>query len=259
MDEQTIAAAARHILAERTAGARLAPFAPGTGPIDEPAGYAVQRAVHRLGDEPLAGYKIGCTTPVMQRFLGIDAPAAGGMVERGRLASACTLHHRDFRRVGFEGEIAVTLGADLAAGPFDRTRVADAVGSCHVAIEVVDDRYTDFAAVGVPTLIADDFFHAGFVLGPAVADWRSLDLAAAEGAMRIDGEVIERGRGEAVMGHPLAALAWLADLLAAQSRPLRAGATVLLGSLVTTRWLTGEHEVAFAVEGLGAVSLHLRD
>jgi 2-keto-4-pentenoate hydratase len=57
-----------------------------------------------------------------------------------------------------------------------------------------------------------------------------------------------------VLGHPLAALAWLANLHAAHDRPLRAGTFVLLGSVVETRWLEQGDRVEIAIEGLGHAS-----
>jgi 2-keto-4-pentenoate hydratase len=40
------------------------------------------------------------------------------------------------------------------------------------------------------------------------------------------------------MGHPLEVLAWLANLLAEQDRPLAQGQIVSLGSLVMPAWAT---------------------
>lgn len=68
--------------------------------------------------------------------------------------------------------------------PFARATVADAVEACMAAIEIVDDRYEDFHALDTPTLIADDFFSAGAVVGPPVAGWRDLALAVAEASWR---------------------------------------------------------------------------
>ena len=51
-------------------------------PPDEASAYVVQDALHQklsaAGLGTLAGHKIGCTTAVMQRFLGINNPCAGG-------------------------------------------------------------------------------------------------------------------------------------------------------------------------------------
>ena len=62
------------------------------------------------------------------------------------------------------------VGARPAAGeaPFTAEWVGEAVEAYHPAIEIVDDRYVKWETMGAPTLIADDFFAAGCVLGEAV-------------------------------------------------------------------------------------------
>ena len=88
--------AAELLCAARLRRARFAGLPDGLRPKGEAEAYAIQDALHvRLdaaGRGPLAGYKIGCTTPVMQRFLGIDNPCAGGVlapgVQRGRASFA---------------------------------------------------------------------------------------------------------------------------------------------------------------------------
>ncbi len=148
------------------------------------------------------------------------------------------------------------LGADLgpAGAPFDRVRVAAAVEAVLAAMEIVDDRYRDYRTLDVPTLIADDFFNAGCVLGPPVTRWRDLDLPTLTGVTRLNGAEVGRGEGRAVMGHPFEALAWLANLRARLGLGIRAGEFVLLGSVVETRWVSAGDEAVVAIEGLGEVS-----
>ena len=162
-------------------------------------------------------------------------------------------HHADFLHVGVECEIAVRLAQDLPPqrAPYDRQTVAAAVGACMAAIEVVDDRYEDYRALDTPTLIADDFFNAGCVLGKPVDAWRALDLAGLRGRMAINGVEVGTGRGADILGHPLAALAWLANALAGRGRYLNAGEFVLLGSVVETRWVEPGDLVEIEIEGLG--------
>jgi 2-oxo-3-hexenedioate decarboxylase/2-keto-4-pentenoate hydratase len=102
------------------------------------------------------------------------------------------------------------MGDDMspAAAPYDQAAMVDAVSACMAAMEIVDNRYTDFRECGPPTLIADDFFGAGCVLGTAETGWRDLDLAAVAGCMAVNGEEIGRGHGADALGHPLNALAW---------------------------------------------------
>ena len=222
--------------------------------------YAVQAALNqRLADThgAVCGRKIGCTTPVMQRYLEIAHPCAGALYERRTLGTPATVPYTDHWRPGVECEIAVQIGRPLPsdAAPFDRAAVADAVEACMAAIEIVDDRYDDFRTLDTPTLIADDFFSAGAVLGPPVTGWREVDLAAAGGAMTINGSQVGAGTGADVMGHPFEALTWLANHAAASGRPLQAGDVVLTGSVVETKWVEPGDTIHVAIEGLGEASV----
>ena len=222
--------------------------------------YAVQAVLNeRLGvtHGAVCGRKIGCTTPVMQRYLEIAHPCAGGLYENRTYSAPATVKYTDHWRPGVECEIAVRLGQSLptAAAPFDRAAVAASVEACMAAIEIVDDRYDDFRALDTPTLIADDFFSAGAVLGPPVVGWRAVDLSAAGGTMAINGTPVGAGTGADVMGHPFEALTWLANHAAASGRPLRAGDVVLTGSVVETKWVEPGDTVNVAVEDLGEASV----
>jgi 2-keto-4-pentenoate hydratase len=255
---QTPTAAAAEILCDhRVNRKRLTMLPADCRPKDEAAAYAIQHALHgrltQAGLGPIAGYKIGCTTPVMQKFLGIDSPCAGAVfantVHRGR----ARLKHADFLHVGVECEMVVILDCDLPAtnAPFTRDSVATAVGAIAVGMEIVDDRYENYKTLDTPTLIADDFFDAGCVLGAPLRDWRALDIAALEGRTLINGTEVGRGRSADVMGHPLAALAWLANSLAARGGYLRQGDFVFTGSVVETRWVAIGDSVVVAIDRLG--------
>ncbi len=222
--------------------------------------YAVQAALNAhlaATHGAVCGRKIGCTTPVMQRYLEIAHPCAGALYERRTHAAPATVAYAQHWRPGVECEIAVRLGKALpaAAAPYDRTAVEASVEACMAAIEIVDDRYEDFRALDTPTLIADDFFSAGAVLGPPLTAWRDVDLAAAGGTMAINGMQVGAGTGADVMGHPFEALTWLANHAAASGRPLRAGDLVLTGSVVETKWVEPGDTVSVAIEGLGEASV----
>lgn len=231
-------------------------------PHDEAQGYALQSTLNHLlveaGMGGLVGHKIGCTTPVMQAFLNIPNPCAGRIFGQTVIHRSGRIPHSGFVKVGVECEIAVELGRDLdAAGvPASRESVAGAVSGVMAAIEIVDDRYQDYRTLGVPTLIADDFFDSGCVIGRPVRDWRGLDLSNLTGRTTINGVEAGRGTGALVMGHPLEALAWLANLRAKHHLgPLKAGEFVLLGSVVETKWLKAGDEVRIEIEELGTLSL----
>jgi 2-keto-4-pentenoate hydratase len=231
-------------------------------PKDESEGYHLQKVLNGLltvaGMGQQVGHKIGCTTPVMQAFLDIPNPCAGRIFEKTLLRRSGRIPHSGFIKLGVECEIAVELARDLPpqGASFTRESVAPAVGAVMAAIEIVDDRYGNYHSLGVPTLIADDFFDSGCVLGDPVRDWRSLDLAGLSGVTFINGKEVGRGSGALVMGHPLEALAWLANSRAKHGLgPLKAGEFVLLGSVVETKWLNPGDEVRIELEELGELRL----
>jgi len=233
-------------------------------PQTEGEGYALQRVLNGLltvaGMGKQVGHKIGCTTPVMQKFLNIPNPCAGAVFEKTVLRRAARVPRSGFVRLGIECEIAVELALDLAPSgvPVDRESAGKAVGTVMAAIELVDERYENFRTLGVPTLIADDFFNSGCVLGDPVRDWRKLDLGTLSGATYVNGVEVGRGTGALVMGHPLEALAWLANSRAKHGLdPLKAGDFVMLGSVVETKWLDAGDEVRIEMEDLGELRLNV--
>jgi 2-keto-4-pentenoate hydratase len=256
-------AAAETIAAARRNRAPLGPLAGGVAPRTEAQGYRIQDAVHELISAEfgrLVGYKIGCTSAVMQQYLDIPHPCSGGVFTSGVHESGASLTHKDFVRVGVECEIAVRLARDLAPSqaPFTAEFVAQTVECYLPAIEIVDDRYVDWPSLGAPTLVADDFFAAGCVLGAPMARAAAPDLRDVVGRAIVNGVEIGRGTGADVLGHPHNALAWLANHLAAENKGVRAGQIVLTGSLVKTAWLKAGDEVTMELEGLGSVAANFR-
>ena len=255
-----ILAAAKKIAAARRSRAPLDSLPPDIAPRDEAEGYQVQRALHDLMLQKtgaLVGYKIGCTSPVMQQYLGIPHPCGGGVFEKVVHDSGARLRHGDYVRVGVECEIAVKLAREMpdSEGPFTAEWMAEAVEAYYPAIEIVDDRYVKWETLGVPTLVADDFFAAGSVLGEAVPRNNAPDLSRVTGRAIINGEEAGHGTGADVLGHPHNALAWLANHLAAEGRGLHAGQLVLTGSLVKTVWLNAGDHVRMELAGLGDVEV----
>jgi len=193
-------------------------------------GYRLQAAIHdRLAaaGDPRVGWKVGCTSASGQRGFGLREPVYAGLLASGRSVSLADALSRGLTSPSLECEIAVVLRRDLDDADAD---IADAIGACHIACEIIDNRYGDAMAVGVPSLIADDFFQVGFVLGPENAGWRGQDLAAASGFIEIGGQR-RTGSARDVL-NAFDSLRWLAKALARNGLSLRAGEIVLTGTLV---------------------------
>jgi 2-keto-4-pentenoate hydratase len=253
-----ILAAAQFIATARRSRAKLDALPADIVPVNEAEGYQVQRALHDLLRPQMGavvGYKIGCTSKVMQEYLEIPHPCGGAVFEKGVHDSGARFAASDFVRVGVECEIAVELARDLlpTEEPFTAEWMGEAVEAYYPAIEIVDDRYVKWETLGAPTLVADDFFAASCVLGAPVARARAPDLLKVTGRAIINGKEEGRGTGADVLGHPHHALAWLANHLVTEGRGLHAGQIVLTGSLVKTVWLNAGDHVRMELEGLGVV------
>jgi 2-keto-4-pentenoate hydratase len=228
-------------------------------PADEAEAYKVQDQLHELLNEAgygkRVGYKIGCTTPVMQEFLGIKNPCAGAVYNTSTNYIATSAQYQNFSHPGVECEIAAFIGSDLPSAPdgtpFTRESVTPAVQALFGAIEIVDDRWTDYKTVDTPSLIADDFFASGIVLSQPKPVKDAPDLATAIGHMTINGKRVGEGTTGDIMGHPYEALAWLANSLAERGKHLKAGEVVMLGSVVETKWVMPGDEVSIDIEGVG--------
>src|SRR5207237_10308469 len=101
-----------------------------------------------------------------------------------------------------ECEIAVKLARDLlpTEQPFTAEWMHEAVEAYYPAIEIVDDRYVKWETLGAPTLVADDFFAAGCVLGQPVDRTSAPDLLKVAGRAIINGNETGRGTGAHLLG-----------------------------------------------------------
>jgi 2-keto-4-pentenoate hydratase len=224
--------------------------------IDE--AYAIQRAFWEIeearGRGAIVGYKIGLTTPAMQKLCGVNEPCYGAIFASEVYYAKAELSARRYCRLGVATEIAFRLADDLPQGG-DASLLAGAVGGAMAAIELIEDLRYDYRRLDAAALVAGNVWNAGAVLGTAAPDWRALDLGRITARLSINGREIGRGTGGDVMGHPLNALAWLADKLAVAGTPLRRGMIVMTGSMVPIQYPGAGDRVLVEISGLGSVEI----
>jgi 2-keto-4-pentenoate hydratase len=209
----------------------------------------------------VAGHKIALTTPRMRAMVGLDAPLAGRLHARQVVRGPASVRAADYGRLLVEFEIAVRMAADLPAkaGPYTFEQVSAAVGTVMPALELADDRGADYATLPARglELAADNAWNEGAVLGEPNADWRRSDLATVTGVAFVNGEIVGEGHGADSMGHPFAALAWVANHLASRGGGLRRGDIVITGSLVTSQFPRARDRIRFEAGVLGSVELQV--
>ena len=230
-------------------------------PQSESEAYQVQSEVHSLiskkrGDE-IIGWKIGCTTPVMRAYLNINEPCAGGIFRSTVHFEDALVKHSDFLYPGVECELAVFIDKDLGFIEKEHTYdvISNAVGAIFPAIEIVDSRWHDYKTVNTFSLIADDFFGAGCVLGQPKTQWGNIDLKTLKGEMIINGIPVGQGLGKDILGNPIDALVWLTKMLEKRGTYLKQGNIVMLGSLVQTNWVNPMDQVEVEIDSLGTAKI----
>ena len=247
---------ARHVLAEHDRRADYRNLPADIAPATIADAYAAQLALVRLltpRKGEVAGLKIATTTKVMQQLMGIDHPCGGTIFERTVHQSPAKLRLADYRHVVIECELAVRVGRDLpaASAPYTAQSVKPAIGAVLPAFELIEDRNADYKQTSALSLIADNCWNAGIVLGAPVAydGTRSLDGIA--GRLTINGRDVHEGRTDG----PLETLAWIANLAAGQDRPLAAGMVVITGSVIPTLPIAPGDRFVFSLEGLGSTEV----
>lgn len=257
-----IVRAARWLVRQHLGRARSRPMPASMAPRGIEEAYAIQDAFVALKASAcgvVAGYKIALTTPQMRALVGLHDAIAGCLHERQLVGVPAMVRATDYGRLLVEFEIAVRMGADLplSEAPYAAEHMAPVVGEVMPALELADDRNANYATLARRgfELAADNAWNEGAVLGSPAAGWRDIDLAALHGVVTINGKQVGEGRGADAMGHPLAALAWVANHLASRGRRLRQGDVVITGSLVTSKFPKAGDLVRFAAGPLGAVEL----
>ena len=231
-----------------------------TTPTSFDEAYDIQWAVHDwFADqgEGYDGWKVGVTSTTMQAYMKMTTPSMGRVRQKLVSRNHGDLDRSQYCSPGIELEIVVRLGKDIEprAEPWTRQDLEGHIAALMPGFEVVDDRYMGILDMPAITLVADEFCNAGCVLGDEVTDWQSLDLEAIEGTMVVNGTEISVGHGRDVLGHPLEALAFVANTMGGYGKTLKAGEFIMLGSLVKTAWLDAGESATGEIKGLGSVSL----
>lgn len=218
--------------------------------------YAVQEALREIWQPKwghIAGLKIATTTKVMQQLMGIDHPC-GGMIFQKRIhQSPARIRHSDYLHVVVECELAVRVGSTLTskASPWTRDEVRREVVEVMPAFELIEDRNAVYKDTHALTLIADNAWNAGIVLGTPVNLSPELSLDGLKGRLTTTASGDKQGATD----DPMGALAWVANLAAERGRPLQAGQVVITGSVLATLPIAPGEKFEFEIERIGKIQL----
>lgn len=209
----------------------------------------VQRAAAADSRRRRIGWKVGLTAVAIQQQFGVHEPVFGCLLAEGRLASG-HVFGADLIRPGFENELCVLLGRDVAPGT-GVDAVAAAIDAIFPALEIIETRGDLTRQLALA--LADNAQQKAFVIGAPVAPG-TRDLAGVTARVLVNGIEVGSGRGDAVLGHPFESVAWLARKLEQFGERLRAGDYVMTGSFTRQFPLARGDRVETAFDGIGSVS-----
>jgi 2-keto-4-pentenoate hydratase len=216
--------------------------------------YQVQLALvdrRCTGGVTHVGWKVGLTARPIQEQFNVHEPVFGCLLSEGRIVSGQTFRHAELIAPGFENELCIVMGRDLAGKNLSLDDVARAVDRIHPALEIIETR-GDFTAQ-LALALADNAQQKFFVLGAPMPLHADLDLAKIGVRVTINDREVGAGRGDAVLGHPFRSVAWLAEKLAAYGRRVRAGDHIMSGSFTRQFPIARGDRIRAEFERVGAV------
>lgn len=218
--------------------------------------YAVQNEWRRRGIEAgrrQVGRKIGLTSKVMQVATGITEPDYGAIFADQVYENGSVIEHAQFSNVRIEVELAFML-KDTVEGPnatiFDVLRATEYIVP---ALEILSSRIEMQGRTIVDT-ISDNAALGGMIYGGNPVRPDDVDLRWVAALLYRNEVIEESGVAAAVLNHPAAGVAWLANKLAQHDDRLGAGEIVLAGSFTRPMWVHPGDTVLADYRELGTIT-----
>jgi 2-keto-4-pentenoate hydratase len=202
----------------------------------------------------IIGKKIGLTSKAMQDLLGVREPDYGHLLDDMLLLEDEPCKRSELILPKVEGEVAFVLKGRLRGPGVHVADVLRATDGVMASLEIVDSRIRDWK-IKLADTVADNASSARFVLGSRLLPAHDFDLRRIGMYLAKNGQVVNSGAGVAVWGHPAAAVAWLANKLAAFDVALEPGEIVLSGAVTAAVNVEAGDVVEAHFDRLGSVSV----
>jgi len=219
--------------------------------------YAIQDAIlaRKLArGARVVGLKAGLTSHAKMKQMGVESPVFGFLVDAFSVPEGAAVKTAGLIHPKVEPEIAFVLKHPLRGPGCHIGSVLAATDFVLPGIEVIDSRYRDFK-FDLKSVVADNTSAARFVVGGRALRPDAVDLRTVGIVLEKNGRPVALGAGAAVLGHPAAAVAMLANHLGRRGREIPAGSLVLSGGVTEAVAVEAGDAVTLRVQGMGSVSL----
>ena len=260
MNKDRIELIARHLFEENQRRAQFAWLKDNLAPASLDEAYAAQTRLHEIWEEEgigvIGGWKIAITSPAMQELCGINQPCVGAVLQKNIHQGPLSVKLTDYVRLGLEFELAVILAEDIdpSRAPFNATSAMAVTSEVAPAFELIEDRAADYAGFEAQSLVADNTWNAGVVLGPKLLGWETINWDNYPVHLTYNGAEERATTGEA-MGNPFNALAAVLNNLSQRTVAAKKGQVVITGSTLKTRFAAAGDRARYSIGELGAVEV----
>ena len=182
--------------------------------------------------EFVAGHKVALTTKAARDHLGVHEPCYGHILSPCVYASDVEVPIGNLASPHIEAEVAFVLGEDLRGPGVTPVDVMRATRGILPALELVDLKVQG-EGIQATDVIIHNALHGGIVAGSRLCSLEGLELQYEGVTVEYNGQLHGSGTGAEVMGNPINPIVWLANKLAEFGDYLRAGETIISGSMVT--------------------------
>lgn len=219
--------------------------------------YAIQDEIRRRKEargQKTVGLKCGLTSFAKMKQMGVETPVFGFVADYMARPDGGEIRTSELIHPKVEAEICIVTKAPLKGPGCHVAAVMAATDFVVPAVEVIDSRYRDFK-FDLKSVIADNTSSSRFVIGGRPRDLDELDLRTLGVVLEINGEIKTMAAGAAVLGHPLAAVAMLANHLGARDQDIPAGTFIMTGGVTEAYAVKAGDCVAVRFQDLGSVSM----
>ncbi|MDP3671384.1 MAG: 2-oxo-3-hexenedioate decarboxylase [Telluria sp.] len=257
LDQATIARLAEHLENCELEARDTSKITDDYPDMDWDDAYAIQDEIRRRKIARgcrIVGMKAGLTSHAKMKQMGVATPCFGFMADYFALPEGAECKVSELIHPKVEPEIAFVTKHALRGPGCHIGAVLAATDFVMPGIEVIDSRYRDFK-FDLKSVIADNTSAARFVVGGMPVAASGIDLRTVGIVLEKNGEPVAFGAGAAVLGHPAAAIAMLANHLAKRGEEIPAGSLILSGGITEAVAVKAGDSVCLRVQGMGSVGM----
>lgn len=183
----------------------------------------------------IVGYKAGLTNKAVQQRFGYGEPLRGTLLEKMLLADGVQVSARFGARPVFESDLLVEIGDEAIQRATTHLEALQSITRVTAFVELADLVLAEGEPLNGSIIAAINVGARLGVVGTSVRAEATPAFADALAQMQVvitdhTGSELGRGRGSAILEHPLNAVLWLAQDLARSGIRLKRGDLLSLGA-----------------------------